>query len=489
MVKSYIQDTNDFLRKLKNLSNLPENCILCAIDVIGLYPNIPRDGGLTAVRNALEKRTDQSVSTDSLVELTECVLKNNYFEHNSRVFRQLKGTAIGTKMAPSYSILFMGELEENILEKCELKPFIWWRYIDDIFMIWEHGEEKLKEFLSFLNNCHPSIKFTYEYSYEKINFLDVTVLKHNNKLLTDLYVKPTDTHQYLEASSCHVYHVKKSVPYSQALRLNRICSENIFFDRRCNQLEQWLHERGYNKKLVRKEILKARKFSRNDLLDKETQNKSNSVLTLNVTYHPAYAKIKRILKEIHLLLTPDKEHQKVFSSIPIVGFKRGKSLKDYLVKAKVPTLEKTGTSKPCNKTRCQVCKFVKSSEEFGNTDKSQVFRIRCESLNCDSKFVVYMIQCKTCKKQYIGSTSTPFRLRFNNYKAFYKKHLEGIMVPQETFFNHFDQFDHNSIEDWEITLIDKADNIQTLRQKESFWQYKLNSFSPHGLNECEVPLA
>ena len=68
----------------------------------------------------------------------------------------------------------------------------------------------------------------------------IYVYKEGNQLLTDVFVKSTDTHQYLHAAFCHVYHSKKSIPYSQALRLNRICSENQFFDKRCNDLEVWL---------------------------------------------------------------------------------------------------------------------------------------------------------------------------------------------------------------------------------------------------------
>ena len=92
------------------------------------------------------------------------------------------------------------------------KPLVWWRYIDDIFMIWQHGEDKLKKFLKILNSCYPTIRFTAEYSLDKGNFLDVEVIRRGNKLLTDLYIKLTDTHQYLEFSSCHVYHSKKSIP-------------------------------------------------------------------------------------------------------------------------------------------------------------------------------------------------------------------------------------------------------------------------------------
>ena len=105
--------------------------------------------------------------------------------------------------------------------------------------------------------------------------MDVLVTLKEGKIETDLFVKPTDSHQYLEASSCHPFHCKKGIPYSQALRLNRICSKNEDFDKRCNDLERFLQERGYSSNMVRKEILRARKLSRNDLLDKEKKQEKD----------------------------------------------------------------------------------------------------------------------------------------------------------------------------------------------------------------------
>ena len=89
-------------------------------------------------------------------------------------------------------------------------------------------------------------------------------MKKGNQLVTDLYVKPTDTHQYLPATLCHVSHCEKLIPFSQALRLNRTCSENAFFDKLCNEWEIWLKERGYSDKLVRGQIRKTRKFWRSN---------------------------------------------------------------------------------------------------------------------------------------------------------------------------------------------------------------------------------
>ena len=74
-VKSYIKDTNDFLLKLKSLPSLPDNAILCTIDVVGLHPSIPHDLGLEAMRKkALDAREAKDVNTESLVQLAELVL-------------------------------------------------------------------------------------------------------------------------------------------------------------------------------------------------------------------------------------------------------------------------------------------------------------------------------------------------------------------------------------------------------------------------------
>ena len=172
----------------------------------------------------------------------------------------------------------MAELEEKILNAFEEKPMIWWRYID-IFFIWEHGEESPEKFLNKLNTSHPTIKFTTEYSKEAINFLDVNVRLVEGELMTDLFVKPTDTHQLLDPSSPLPYHCKKGILYSQALRLNRIYSYIESFDKRCNDLERCLMERGYNDKMIRKQILRVREHFRKDLLEREKAKTSEPRLT------------------------------------------------------------------------------------------------------------------------------------------------------------------------------------------------------------------
>ena len=133
------------MRKIKELGQLPEGRILCTIDAVGLYPNILHYKGLTFRKDFLDSSVDKQVTTDTLIELAELVLKNDIFELFGKTYKQIRGTAIGTKFAPPYAVFFMAALEEKILNKVKKKPNVWLRYIDDIFFIWEHTLSEKKK--------------------------------------------------------------------------------------------------------------------------------------------------------------------------------------------------------------------------------------------------------------------------------------------------------------------------------------------------------
>ena len=116
------------------------------------------------------------------------------------------------------------------------KPLLWLRYIDDIFFIRLKGEDKLKGFLQRLNSFHPALKYTHEYSQESVHFLDVVVKIEDNSLVTDLFYKPTDCHQFLHYESSHPIHIKLSIIYSHGLRIRKICTLDNDFSRHLEEL-------------------------------------------------------------------------------------------------------------------------------------------------------------------------------------------------------------------------------------------------------------
>ena len=235
-VNSYLKDTNQFLQKPNELGQIPPNSFLVTIDVVALYTNIPHSEGILAVKEALETRAEKQPLTWVLLRMLYLVLTKTAFKFNDRYYEQTSGTTMGSRCAPSLAILFMAQLEEKFLNTYHLAPLVWWRYIDNIFMIWPHSEEELDSFTQALNNVHDSIKFTFDRSKTRVNFLDVNIFKEENgNINTGLYTKPTDAHMYLHFNSYHPKHQKTGIPYSQAIRLRRICSTQEQFQEATRQ--------------------------------------------------------------------------------------------------------------------------------------------------------------------------------------------------------------------------------------------------------------
>ena len=96
---SFTKDTGDFLKKIKNLGKIPEDDILVAADVVGLYPNIPHNLGLQSLRKRLNETGICKVPTEEIILIAETIFKNNYFEFNYKVCKQISGTAFGTRFS------------------------------------------------------------------------------------------------------------------------------------------------------------------------------------------------------------------------------------------------------------------------------------------------------------------------------------------------------------------------------------------------------
>ena len=162
--------------------------------------------------------------------MVKFVLKNNYFEFNSKVKQQISGTAIGTKFAPPYTCVFMDEEETSFFETQEMKPLVWFQYIDNVFFIWTMDKRNLIDsFLEELNRCNSSFKFIYKSSKTSILFLDFKVILSNGYLSTDLHIKSTDRHQLLHYTSSHPDHTKRSIVYSRFWGLVGYALTNLTF--------------------------------------------------------------------------------------------------------------------------------------------------------------------------------------------------------------------------------------------------------------------
>ena len=187
----------------------------------------------------------------------------------------------------------MDHIETEFLKAQDIKPWFWKRFIDDIFFTWTESEESLEKFLEDLNKFHTNLKFTYEKSKEKINFLDVVIKIKEGRVITDLYCKPTNGHQYLYYDSCHADYIKRSIIFSQTLRLKRICSEKNDLNVHVEDLKIWLHKRGYPDYLMREQVERALRITPSD----ENNNKKVNGVTLVVTYNPAFKNLSQVIRK------------------------------------------------------------------------------------------------------------------------------------------------------------------------------------------------
>ena len=485
---SYVEDDNDFLRRLIGINDdhgpLPADTILCTMDVTALYTNIPTDEFISAAQHYLVKNYDAD-KIDVLTKFMELVLTQNNFQLAGKNYIQTLGTAMGTRMAPSGACLFMGRLEDEILSSATHKPLVWLRYIDDIFFIWTHGQEELDRFISYCNTKHTTIKFTSEQSNKSISFLDVMVNLSDGHLDTDLYSKPTDTHQYLEWSSCHPRHTKHSLPYGLAFRLRRICSTDETLHIRVGQLKQHLLSRGYPPKVIDKQVRKATSIPRSVALQRQ-EKKECSRIPFVVTYNPTLPAIVSTMHKYLPILHASSRCKEAIPEPPMVAFRRPTNVKDMVVRSTVRKSSAAASNigfKPCQS--CAACNHQHDSAKvqhavpattFSSSVTGERFTIQ-HHLTCTSVNVVYLITCLKCNQQYVGETKRMLKTRLLEHCGDTK---HGRDKPVARHFN----LPGHSADDISIIAIDRphSSNYYHRTALESKWITKLHSNTPDGIN-------
>ena len=513
---SYLQDGNDFLHKIQTINEshtLPPDTILVTWDVKSLYTNIPTAGGVAACRAQLEKSGKTSAVINVIIKFINLILLCNIFRFANGFFLQKSGTAMGTRMAPNYANLFMGDLEQELLETYPKKPLVWYRYIDDVFFIWTHGREELDKFLEFCNNNRHGMVFeTTEdsVSTERVPFLDVLVILLNGVLYTDLYTKPTDKFQYLNFKSSHPYHQKSSLPYSLALRIRRICSHTTDFRRHCDDLTRHLRQRGYKLGLIKEGIRKAAAMTREESLRRNVTDEPDERMVFSTCYNPRIPDLKHKLRELHPVLHSSDRCQAIFPHPPTVAYRRNRNLNDMLVSRRLPsntniipplneniidrqstlceecgrefmtpkgklihyTRMHTGQSShsappvgfsKCNDKRCNTCVQGTFGESIHVTQTNETFVIK-QRITCKTANLVYCITCKKCRAQYIGETEQELHARQRGHLSDIRLNKAGL-----PYVKHFRSC---GIEHYTITGVEKVRERDPLIRKERELYYK-----------------
>ncbi len=408
-VPSFLRDSVDFLNHLPE--NTKEESILTSFDVVSLYTSIPHDLGREAISFWLKNYDipGRKFSDSFVLEAIDIILKENTFQFDGENYQQIQGTAMGTKMAPTYATLVMGYLEHKLYKSYETrypnektlgKNFK--RFLDDCFIIWEKSENELAQFHQELNTLHPKIQFTMEMSRDRLPFLDILVYKQGEKIETDIFYKQTDTHQYLNFHSCHPKHTKKGVPFNLARRICTIVSDATLRNKRLEELQNFLVKQRYPIELIKNGISRAKDITVTELRNIKDRSTEN-VIPLVITQNPNNPSVTETIRGNMNILNGSEKMRNILSQNKfIISYRQPKNLKKQLTSAAFNSNKQQPEVTACGEKRCGTCKHILTGDTF-RFKNGKTWTVK-SNMDCKSKYVIYVLICEKCKSFYVGQT-------------------------------------------------------------------------------------
>lgn len=362
------------LELAKNLQTLkiPNNSFLVSFDVKNLFPSVPPQDCLELVRELLFSQTNiPTYHILNICLLIDTVLDQNFFQFNNILYTQDSGLAMGSPLSPLLAEIFMSKIESKI-ESHPLfeKTLGFSRYVDDTFLVFTGDRNELNEFLDFLNNIHPCIKFTMEIEMNNsIPFLDLNIKKSKDKLEFSIYHKATSTDLVIPYHSNHPQSHKLAAFHSLLHRLFHMPLNQTDFFLELNYIKQIAVNNHYPLSLINKLYFKyVSKSINKNLIPTKINEKEKKYFSLSF-YDTVSYRIANIFKKHNIILS----------------YKTTSPLRKFLVnsKDKIPILHRSGVyCLSCNHPGCNTCYIGQSGRRIA-TRVSEHNKIIEKNINQD----------------------------------------------------------------------------------------------------------
>ena len=471
--KSYLKNSYDFIQKIKNLK-IDENTYLVTGDITSLYTNMKHDLTINSIKKIFSNNPDINRPDNYILQLLEIILTKNDFEFNDDTYLQTCGCPMGKIIGPAAANIYLIEFDDAAINNFEFKPLILFRYLDDVFMLWNHNIDQLKLFENFLNSLIPGISIKLEFSLTSANFLDTTVYKaldnsNNYKLETKVYFKPTDTHNLLHLESFHPPHTSRGVLKSQLIRFKRISSNWTNYVEAGKILFHSLSMRGYSWSKLWHQLVDIW-FNYAEKTNTQTDNKILPIiLEYNGVGKKLAAEYKNILKDEpnlkdYKLITAYKNHQNLQQMLIRNTLKNDNLIENQIF-----------YSKRCSNIKCKACNYIIQDSKFKSSNTHKKFNLK-NNFTCKSTNLIYLATCRKCNLQYVGQTTRRLADRITDHISSIKNNKNNPIGI------HFNSNNHK-LEDFLIIPVDSSTNNITLNNLEIKWQKILNTIYPAGLNE------
>ena len=331
LIPGSLRDTRDLLTTLEQLGPLPESASLFSADVEALYPSIDAEEGISAstrfyashhhvVKAACREAGLLDPPDPKLFRrILTLIIRNNVFHFQHRKhFRQLNGTAMGASISVFFANSFMYYRTAHLVHTPPSDLVYFRRYIDDIIGIWTGDEKNIET--TFNEVTDNSIRLTFVKDKNQLAALDVLILLRNGSIATKLYRKPTDSDQYIHWNSAHPIHLKKSIPYSQFLRVKRICSEEEDFEEETRRMMTRFRNRGFPERVLQTALRKARDRSRESLLENSPSRPVGGLHLVTDFFEPSARNIRESCNRFYqsLLTSAPITERQALTGTPII---------------------------------------------------------------------------------------------------------------------------------------------------------------------------
>jgi len=339
----------------------------------------------------MEKKPDCPYDRTQFKKLLELSSLNVPFRFLDKNYVQQDGVAMGSPIAPILADIFISKLEEKLNRFTTNKPKIWYRYVDDVICIF-NKKQNIKDFLTRINKWHLNIHFTIEYeNNERLPFLDLLIIRSNNKFVTTVYRKPTTTNLYLLYDSSQARKYKLGLIKSLYVRSLRLCSDYTYLKIERDHLIKILQQNGYPLHIIKRGIKEA------NAIYKRLNNPPSKP-------QPQIPKTK----EIYFVLSY-YGHESIE-----LGLKIRKICNKYLPNLTINLAYKKSLT----------LRNIFLPRQKGNDETKK------------QKKLVYAVNCKDCDSKYIGETNRKKTTRMKEHKNDIKKDKLTSLIAQHCNINN-----------------------------------------------------
>lgn len=207
---SAIKDSFEFSTYIQNII-LPEGYLIISLDVTSLFTNVPLELVKAALRRR-EKAMELTMPVNELIKTVEFIMSTTTFTFGKNHYKQIYGLPMGSPLAPTLADIVMQDLEFICWGELDFHIPFYKRYVDDIILA--VPADKVQKVVKIFNSYHPRLKFTYEIEDNgQIPFLDLLLIRREDKIITDWYRKPTWSGRYLNYYSHNPLTQKRGVVF------------------------------------------------------------------------------------------------------------------------------------------------------------------------------------------------------------------------------------------------------------------------------------